>query len=85
MPTTHPASTNTPASDARYSDPTRTTPTTQGIIEALEDRKMEAEQRGWLGELEGIDISLNAAREKLARMARQVSLGVPSFPSGPKD
>ncbi|NHW48711.1 site-specific integrase [Paenarthrobacter sp. MSM-2-10-13] len=60
-------------------------PRLKELIEALEDRKMEAEQRGWLGELEGIDISLNAAREKLARMARQVSLGVPSFPSGPKD
>jgi hypothetical protein len=39
------------------------------------------ELRGWLGELEGIEISLNAAREKLSQMVRQVSLGMPAVPS----
>jgi hypothetical protein len=51
------------------------------LIEALMDRKIEAEERGWLGELEGIEISLNAARDKLAQMDTQVSLGLPAFPS----
>jgi integrase len=60
-------------------DPTQR-PRLEELIEALEDRKVEAEQRGWLGELEGIEISLNAAREKLNHMARQVSLGIPEFP-----
>lgn len=50
------------------------------LIEALEERKNEAEQRGWLGELEGIEISINAAREKLSQMMRQVSLGMPVIP-----
>lgn len=51
-------------------------PRLEELIEALEDRKIEAAQRGWLGELEGIEISLNAAQEKLRQMARQVSLGM---------
>ena len=48
------------------------------LVEALEERKIEAGRRGWLGELEGIEISLSAAREKLEQMARQVSLGMPT-------
>jgi hypothetical protein len=56
-------------------------PGLEELIDALEDRKVEAEQRGWLGELEGIEISLNAAREKLSQMERQVSLGMPAVPS----
>jgi hypothetical protein len=51
------------------------------LIEALKNRKIEAEERGWFGELEGIEISLNAARDKLAEMSMQVSLGLPAFPS----
>jgi hypothetical protein len=51
------------------------------LIEALMNRKIEAEDRGWLGELEGIEISLNAARDKLVQMETQVSLGIPAFPS----
>jgi hypothetical protein len=58
-----------------------TTPRLEELIDALEDRKVEAEQRGWLGELEGIEISLNAAREKLSQMVRHVSLGMPAAPS----
>ncbi|WP_162252845.1 tyrosine-type recombinase/integrase [Arthrobacter sp. Soil782] len=60
-------------------DPTQR-PRLQELIQGLEDRKLEAEQRGWLGELEGIEISLNAARDKLSQMVRQVPLGIPAFP-----
>lgn len=56
-------------------------PRLEELIEALQDRKLEAEQRGWLGELEGIEISLKAAREKLNQMSRQVSLGMPNLPA----
>jgi integrase len=63
-------------------DPTQQ-PRLEELIEALEDRKVEAEQRGWLGELEGIEISLNAAQEKLSQMVRQVSLGIPAVPPSP--
>ncbi|MET3948692.1 integrase [Arthrobacter sp. UYCu512] len=56
-------------------------PRLEELIEALLDRKIEAEERGWLGELEGIEISLKAARDKLAQMSTQVSLGLPAFPS----
>lgn len=56
-------------------------PRLEELIEALMDRKIEAEDRGWLGELEGIEISLNSARAKLAQMETQVSLGMPAFPS----
>jgi hypothetical protein len=61
-------------------DPTQR-PRLEELIEGLESRKAEAELRGWLGELEGIEISLNAAREKLSQMVRQVSLGMPAVPS----
>jgi hypothetical protein len=56
-------------------------PRLEELIEALMNRKIEAEDRGWLGELEGIEISLNAARDKLVQMETQVSLGIPAFPS----
>jgi hypothetical protein len=54
-------------------DPTQR-PRLEELIEALGDRKVEAEQRGWLGELEGIEISLNAAREKLSHNAVVICL-----------
>jgi hypothetical protein len=56
-------------------------PRLEELIEALKFRKIEAEERGWFGELEGTEISLNAARDKLAEMSMQVSLGLPAFPS----
>lgn len=56
-------------------------PRLEELIEALTNRQIEAEERGWLGELEGIEISLNAARDKLVQMRTQVSLGIPAFPS----
>jgi hypothetical protein len=53
------------------------------IIRNLGDRIEEAHVNGWLGEVQGLQISLEAARNKLAsldRLARNrtpVSLGMP--------
>jgi integrase len=52
-------------------------PRLEELIHALEDRRIEAEERGWFGELEGIEISFNAAQDKLNQMTTQVSLGMP--------
>ncbi|WP_328749109.1 site-specific integrase [Streptomyces sp. NBC_00285] len=56
------------------------------IRDNLDDRIAEAKREGWLGEVEGLSVSLDAAEEKLAQLdARQekkdspVFLGVPSF------
>lgn len=56
-------------------------PRLEELIEALMNRKIEAEERGWLGEFEGIAIRLDAGRDKLAQMGTQLSLGLPTFPS----
>jgi integrase len=56
------------------------------IIQNLTDRIDEAEREGWAGEAEGLKISLDAARQKLAqldqaaRRAATVHLGMPAFP-----
>ncbi|MFJ8073820.1 tyrosine-type recombinase/integrase [Streptomyces sp. NPDC096176] len=56
------------------------------IRQNLTDRIAEAEREGWLGEAEGLSVSLAAAEEKIsqldarqARRSTQVFLGVPSF------
>ncbi len=56
------------------------------IRDSLAARITEARQHGWLGELEGIQVSLATVREKLqaldARTARQAAvtdLGMPTF------
>ncbi|MGW0633635.1 integrase [Streptomyces sp. NPDC002758] len=56
------------------------------IRDNLQDRIAEAEREGWLGEAEGLRVSLVAAEEKITQLdARQerrsspVFLGVPSF------
>jgi len=59
------------------------------IIRNLTDRIDEARANGWLGEVQGIQISLEAARSKLAsldRLARNrprtsVNLGMPITPA----
>ena len=50
-------------------------------------RIAEAEREGWLGEVEGLKVSLAGAEDKLAqidrlapRRADAVSLGMPAFP-----
>jgi hypothetical protein len=45
------------------------------IIENLEARVAEAQHHGWLGEIEGLETSLAAARQKLAAMNRIAHLG----------
>ena len=40
------------------------------IIENLNARLAEARDRGWLGEVEGLEASLGAAHEKLVSMRR---------------
>ena len=56
----------------------------EGIRDNLTARIGEAEREGWAGEAEGLKISLDAARQKLAQLARRaatVHLGMP----GPAD
>jgi hypothetical protein len=57
------------------------------IRENLTVRIAEAEREGWLGEAEGLRVSLAAAKEKVAqtdntiqRRAAAVALGMPTFP-----
>jgi len=53
----------------------------------LHDRIAEAEREGWLGEIEGLQVSLAGAEDKLAqidtalrRREQAVHLGMPAFP-----
>jgi hypothetical protein len=53
----------------------------------LHDRIAEAEREGWLGEVEGLKVSIAGADDKLAqidatlsRQAITVQLGIPAFP-----
>jgi hypothetical protein len=56
------------------------------IIRNLGDRSEEACVNGWLGEVQGLQISLEAARNKLASLDRltrnraPVALGMPIIP-----
>jgi hypothetical protein len=57
------------------------------IRASLRDRIAEAEREGWLGEIEGLEVSLAGAIDKLAqvdaalqREADAVHLGMPAFP-----
>src|SRR5262249_52453933 len=55
------------------------------ICDNLTTRIAEAEQHRWLGEAEGLKVSLASARAKLAQMdqittRRTVGLGIPTFP-----
>ncbi|MEV0081897.1 hypothetical protein [Saccharopolyspora sp. NPDC050642] len=50
----------------------------------LDERRKRAVSEGWLGEIEGIDRTLQCSREKradalrLTRITRQVNLGMPT-------
>ena len=53
----------------------------------LRDRIAEAEREGWLGEVEGLQVSLAGAEDKIAQLAASlrrradaVQLGMPAFP-----
>jgi hypothetical protein len=53
------------------------------IRDNLKARIAEAEREGWLGEVEGLQVSLSAADEKLARIERRsrtTDLGIPAAP-----
>lgn len=51
----------------------------------LTERALEAETKGWLGELEGIQISITAAEDKLATMDRIVRLEMPTLRLGSRN
>jgi hypothetical protein len=52
------------------------------IRDNLQARIAEAEREGWLGEVEGLQVSLAGANDKLAQIDRRpvgpVDLGIPS-------
>ncbi|MFF4732690.1 tyrosine-type recombinase/integrase [Streptomyces mirabilis] len=50
------------------------------ILANLRERLAEAHERGWLGEVEGLEFTIAAADRKLAGMTRQVNLGMPAIP-----
>jgi hypothetical protein len=57
------------------------------IRDNLHDRIAEAEREGWLGEIEGLKVSLAGTEDKLAqidatlrRQVGAVQLGMPAFP-----
>jgi hypothetical protein len=64
----------------------KTRPRLAAIIENLRDRIDEARVNGWLGEIQGLQISLDAAAAKMATLDRaerrratgRVLLGLPS-------
>jgi integrase len=62
-------------------------PRLEEIRDNIRDRIAEAEREGWLGEVEGLQVSLAGAEDKLAqvnaalaRKADAVQLGMPAFP-----
>ena len=56
------------------------------IRDNLHARIAEAREQGWLGEVDGLQISLAGARDKLAQLdqiathSTPTALGMPSFP-----
>jgi hypothetical protein len=55
------------------------------IRDNLTARIAEAEREGWLGEIEGLKISLAGAQDKLAQISRRTSRatdpGIPAIPT----
>jgi hypothetical protein len=69
-----------------WPDPTQQPRITE-IRENLIARISEAEHQGWLGEVEGLKISLAGANDKLAQIDRHarrqpVDIGIPAVPLG---
>jgi hypothetical protein len=64
-------------------------PTQRGRLVEIRDnlraRIAEAEREGWLGEVEGLQVSLAGAEDKLAQLQRRthshttIDLGIPTF------
>lgn len=67
--------------------PTRPNARLEEIRDNLLARIAEAEREGWLGEIEGLRISLAGAEDKLARIdqrsSRAIDLGMPGRAAGP--
>jgi hypothetical protein len=68
-----------------WPDPTQR-PRLVEIRDNLAARIAEAEREGWLGEVEGLQVSLAAAEDKLAQIdkrsrAAPVALGNPTLPA----
>jgi hypothetical protein len=60
-------------------------PRLEQIITNLGDRVTEANERGWLGEVDGLQASLAAAQLKLTQMRRTATnLGLPTMPPTPR-
>ena len=64
-------------------------PRISDIRDNLTARISEAEHEGWLGEIEGLKISLAGANDKLAQIDRRarrqpVDLGIPAIPASPQ-
>ena len=64
-------------------------PRIAAIRDNLTARIAEAEREGWLGEIEGLNISLAGAGDKLAQIDRRtrsqtVDLGIPAIPASPQ-
>lgn len=55
-------------------------PRLEEIAVNLEERILEAIERGWKGESEGLAVSLAAAKEQLQKMTHIVQLGTPAMP-----
>jgi hypothetical protein len=54
-------------------------PRLEEIIASLTERLAEATERGWLGDVDGLQVSLDAARHKLTQMRRTATnLGMPT-------
>src|SRR2546430_13937138 len=62
-------------------DPTQRTRLIE-IIRSLTDRIVEAKLNGWLGEVEGLNVSLEAARTKLVSLERTSRSGGGITPPG---
>lgn len=57
-------------------------PRLEEIVSNLGDRLSEAHARGWHGDVEGIEVSIAAAKVKLGQMSRIVDLGLPTARGG---
>ena len=72
--------------DEEEPEPPAQRPRLAGLCDNLQARIDEAEREGWLGEADGLKVSLAAARQKLAQLdelARRrstIHLGMPGFP-----
>ena len=84
-----PASMNMPVSVAHCSGQTPLNARLVEIRDNLQARIAEAEREGWLGEVEGLQVSLAGAEDKLAQIDKRsrttestsVDLGTPSLPT----